>query len=167
MNLVILRHAKAYPRGEKFKPDRKRPITPEGEEIMRKAAEGMKALGLEFDLILTSSWLRAAQTARITAEVFKMEKVWQTENLSGDANPKSIVTEINDNYPSLNNILLVGHEPHLSSLISLLLTGDTDMAIDFKKSGLCKLAIKDLRVGRCAILEWLLTPKQLQVISPN
>jgi phosphohistidine phosphatase SixA len=62
----------------------------------------------------------------------------------------------------LENILLAGHEPFLSALASLLLTGGPGLAIDFKKSALVKLSIKDLRASKCAVLEWMLTPRQLQ-----
>ena len=162
MNLYFLRHAKAEPRSEKYKPDSKRPLTSEGEEIQQAVARGMLNLGLSFDLILTSPFVRAARTAEITAKAFKSEKVWTTNNLTPEANPARIIDEINNNYPSLEDILLIGHNPAMGRLISTLLTGDPGMEIDFKKSALCKLSTKDLRLRKCACLEWLLTPRQLQ-----
>ena len=162
MNLFLLRHAKAHPRGEHFKLDSKRTLTREGEEVMQGAAEGMKALEVSFDLILTSPYVRAARTAEITARVFKSEKVWVTENLTPDANAKRLVAEINENYTAARNILLVGHEPFLSQFMSVLLSGDSGLSIDFKKSALAKLSTRDLRHGPCATLEWFLTPRQLQ-----
>jgi phosphohistidine phosphatase SixA len=57
--------------------------------------------------------------------------------------------------------VLVGHEPFLSGLISVLLTGKPGMKIDFKKAALCKLSVEELRFGDCASLCWLLTPRQL------
>jgi phosphohistidine phosphatase SixA len=56
---------------------------------------------------------------------------------------------------------LVGHEPYLSELISMLLSGTTDLSINFKKAGLCKLTVEHLRLGPCATLEWLVSPKLL------
>ena len=56
-------------------------------------------------------------------------------------------------------VLLVGHEPYLSELISILLSGTTNLRIDFKKAGLCKLTVDHLHLGRCASLEWLVAPK--------
>jgi phosphohistidine phosphatase len=60
---------------------------------------------------------------------------------------------------------LVGHEPYLSQLISLLVSGREDIGIDFKKGGLCKLEAEKLRYGKCAQLIWLLTPKQMKEIA--
>jgi len=58
--------------------------------------------------------------------------------------------------------LLVGHEPYLSRLISQLVSGNTEVAMDFKKAGLCKLKVEKLQFGRCAKFCWLLTPKQME-----
>jgi phosphohistidine phosphatase SixA len=60
--------------------------------------------------------------------------------------------------------LLVGHEPDLSALASLLLTGGGGLTITLKKGGLCRLSAERLRVGRCASLEWLVTPSQLEAM---
>ena len=162
MNLYLLRHAKSEPRSDIFKPDRKRPISLEGEKIMRKAAEAMLESGLDLDLIITSPYVRTLQTAQILAKVYATDKLWTSPNLAVEGDQQKLIGEINDNYPSLQNIILVGHEPFLSTLMSTLLTGTEGLEVDFKKSGLAKLAIEDLRYGKCAKLEWLLTPRQLQ-----
>jgi len=61
--------------------------------------------------------------------------------------------------------LLVGHEPYLSELISLLVAGDSSLCVVMKKGGLCKLSVETLKHGRCACLEWLLTPKQMALMA--
>jgi len=64
------------------------------------------------------------------------------------------------------NVLLVGHEPYLSRLISLLVSGGMDVAaIEMKKGGLCKLEVAALRHGQCARLAWLLPPSQMELIA--
>jgi phosphohistidine phosphatase len=161
MNLYFLRHAKAHPRGPKWRPDSKRPLTKEGEKKMEEVARGMKKLGLSFDLILSSPYARALRTAQIVVEVYKVRKLFTSNNLAADADPHTIIAEINDNFSTLNDVVVVGHEPFLSGLISVLLTGDGSLKIDFKKGGLCKLTVEELRFGKCARLDWLLTPRQL------
>jgi hypothetical protein len=52
----------------------------------------------------------------------------------------------------------------LSSLISLLTTGHTDLMMDFKKGGLCKLEAGKLSHDRCATLVWLFTPLQMKLM---
>jgi phosphohistidine phosphatase len=161
MNLFFLRHAKACPRGPKYRPDSKRPLTREGEKTMRQVAAGIERLDLAFDLILTSPYQRALRTAEILAEAYDSKKLFVTNHLSADADQGEVVAEILENFNSLENIVLVGHEPFLSGLISILLTGQRGIKIDFKKAAFCKLSLEELRFGDCASLCWLMTPRQL------
>jgi phosphohistidine phosphatase len=161
MNLFFLRHAKACPRGPKYRPDSKRPLTGEGEKTMRQVAAGIAKLDLSFDLILASPYLRALRTAEILAGEYDSKKLFVSRHLAADAGPQEVVTEILGNFATLENIVLVGHEPFLSGLISVLLTGEPGLKIDFKKAALCKLSVEELRFGECATLCWLLTPRQL------
>ena len=162
MNLFFLRHGKAEPRSPKWRPDSKRPLTREGESRMAEVARGIQVLGLSFDLILTSPYVRALRTAEILAEVYGAKKLFETSNLVFEADPKNIVDEINDNFASVEQIALVGHEPFMSRLISTLISGQgAAAAIDLKKAGLCKLSVQKLAFGKCACLNWLLTARQL------
>jgi phosphohistidine phosphatase SixA len=81
-----------------------------------------------------------------------------------DGSFQNLIRELNESKPAPENVLLVGHEPYLSRLISLLTTGGTDLAMDFKKGGLCKLEAEKLSHDRCATLVWLLTPKQMKLM---
>ncbi|MEO5804481.1 MAG: phosphohistidine phosphatase SixA [Verrucomicrobiota bacterium] len=161
MNLFILRHAKAEEHGSRYLDDSKRPLTNAGEKEMFRVAAGMREMDLSFGLILTSPFVRAKRTAEIVAEIFKSNKLRLSKNLASGADARNLIAELNDNYPLLKNILLVGHEPYLSKLISRLSSGDEKLSLHFKKAGLCKLTVGDLRHGRCAKMEWLLTPSQL------
>ena len=158
MNLYILRHAIAELRdAEKFPDDSKRPLTAKGAKRMKTIAEGMKALGLEFDAILSSSYERAKETAEIVAASFgARDKLKFTKHLE-TFNGQKLVAEINKLEKS-DNVLLVGHEPDLSEMISVLLVGDTHLQVAMKKGGICKLTIDELTYSRCASLEWLLPP---------
>jgi phosphohistidine phosphatase len=80
--------------------------------------------------------------------------------LEPDSNALELIREINDEKPQ--RVLLVGHEPDLSRLVSVLISGGSDGAIELKKGGLCKLTVDRLAFGQCATLNWLLTPKQLR-----
>jgi phosphohistidine phosphatase len=160
MDIYILRHGIAVERGTPgYKKDSDRPLTKEGVEKTEQIAEAMLAFGLHFDLILSSPYARAEQTARIVARALD-EEVTFTNHLMSDGNALELVAEINDEKPQ--SVLLVGHEPDLSRLISVLVTGSTDASIELKKGGLCKLTSDRLTFGQCATLNWLLTPKQLR-----
>jgi phosphohistidine phosphatase len=163
MNLLILRHAIAVDRGlPGYEDDSQRPLTPKGTSKMRQIAKGLIRMEPKLDLIMTSPYLRAMQTAQVVAAVYGMkEKILTTDALTPLQSPAAVIREIMDMLPGLSNLLLVGHEPFLSSLTSVLLCGDESLGLIFKKGGVCKLSIQELKYGRCASLEWLATPKLL------
>src|ERR1700685_152272 len=165
MNLYILRHGLAVERGTPgYKKDSDRPLTSKGRRRMEKISEAMEAMELKFDLILSSPFLRAKQTAKIVAETFGLQKRFAfSEALVPDGNPKMLVEQIGK--LRVKNIWFVGHEPHLSRLIALLTTGSVDAAIELKKGGLCKLEMETPSCGRCATLAWLLTPRQMELMA--
>jgi phosphohistidine phosphatase len=167
MNLYILRHGIAVDPGSPDYPhDADRPLTPKGERKLQQIAEAMQALELSFDLILSSPYVRARQTAEIIAEdLHDRKKLEFTDCLVPGGNHKNLIDLINGLKPQPENVLLSGHEPLLSSLISLLISGTTRIPIEMKKGGLCKLSVESLRPDACARLEWLLTPKQMALMA--
>lgn len=167
MNLYILRHGIAIERGSpEFENDSERPLTPEGERQLYKTSRALKKMKLDFDLVLSSPFARARQTAEIVADELKLKRRLKfSDELQPDGSAKKLFRQLHDLKPAPENILLVGHEPYLSRLISLLVSGDENTAIDFKKGGLCKLEAEKLRAGKCAALAWLLTPKQMKLMS--
>jgi phosphohistidine phosphatase len=167
MELYILRHAIAVERGTPgFEEDSTRPLTPAGEGKMRQIAKGMRALSVDPDLILSSPYVRARQTAEIVAQTFKIpDRLVLTPHLEPGGDPHALLSEIVSHYGDRRRIVLVGHEPFLSELASMLTAGNTDLPIVLKKGGLCKLMVSDLRYGACATLEWLLTPRHLVLMA--
>ena len=160
MEIYVLRHGIAVDRGSPgYKKDSDRPLTNEGEEKVHQIAKAILAMDLKFDVILSSPYVRAQQTAQIVATEID-EEVTLSELLIPNGNPLELIRELNDE--KAQRVLLVGHEPYLSGLISVLVTGDSDAAIELKKGGLCKLSADRLAFGQCATLNWLLTPKQLR-----
>ena len=164
MNLYLMRHAIAA-EADGNTEDSQRPLTEKGRGKLGKIVYNMEKLGLEFDVILSSPYLRTRQTAEVVADGLNVrpENMLETENLTPFAFADKLVEEIKARDP-VENLLLVGHEPFLSQLIGMLVAGDASLSIDMKKAGLCKLSIVQLTYGRCATLEWLLTPAQLAAL---
>jgi len=167
MKLYILRHGIAVERGDaSYAKDSDRPLTPKGERKLWKIAKAIEALGLKFDLILSSPYTRARQTAEIVAEALNARKKLEfTDNLTPAGSFKKLVDFIKDLSSSPKSILLVGHEPYLSQFISLLVGGDQGLSIALKKGGLCKLSSQSLKAGHWATLDWLMTPKQMALME--
>ena len=159
MNLYIIRHAIAVDEGmPEYEEDSQRPLTDKGKKKMRQIAKGLRGLGVDFDLILSSPYVRSKETAEILADVFKIKtEVAFSNNLIPMGDPDLLIAEINEKY-SANSIALVGHEPHLTTLISLLVSDNARIDMTLKKGGVCRLSTDDLHHNRIATLEWLLTP---------
>ena len=167
MDLYIIRHAIAVDRATSDdESDSERPLTDKGRKKMRQIAKALRHLGVEFDLILSSPYVRACETAEILADVFKMKKeIVFSDHLIPDGNPELLIGEINEKH-SVDSLAMVGHEPHLSSLIGLLTSEGSRLALTLKKGGVCHLSADDLHhQDHRATLEWLLTPGILMQIS--
>lgn len=166
MILYVLRHAIAVDRTEWRGSESDRPLTKEGRKKMEKAAEGMREFGIDFDWILTSPFRRAYDTAAIVADVYKAKKkIRLSKSLAPDGDPKTLVRHLALDFRSWESLLLVGHEPYLSKLISTLVAGHPEAQLDFRKGGLCRLNAPSLAYDRCATLEWWLPPKVLRKLS--
>jgi phosphohistidine phosphatase len=167
MNVYILRHGIAMEPGSPgINTDAERPLIPKGEQRLREAADAMEKMGLSFDAIISSPYLRARQTAEIVAKHFKLQKkLMFSDDLIPGGNPQALIRQLNGLKPAPENILIVGHEPFLSRFIALLASGGTGATIDLKKGSLCKLETEELEYGHCATLAWLLTPRQMELMA--
>ena len=165
MEIYLIRHGIAAERdGFDNTTDPARPLTTIGRNKIKFIAQAMRTMGLSFDVIISSPYKRARQTAIIIATSFKTQskEIVLTDNLIPDAKAMAILTEINRTCAKYRSVLLVGHEPHLSTLISLLLTGTTHASISLKKGGLCHLSSNFPLTPKNSTLNCLLTPAQMQ-----
>jgi phosphohistidine phosphatase len=165
MLLYVLRHGVAEetaPEGG----DRARRLTPSGRKKMRAAAKGMRDYGLRFDLILTSPFARAAETAAIVAEAFDGQvPLQELPALEQGLPPPETLRGLRP-FVRHPRVMIVGHEPGLSGLIGLLLTGSPEgMRLALKKGGLVALETHDLGRRGGTSLRWMLTPRQLRRLS--
>ena len=106
MNLFLLRHGLAVDRSAPGynKKDADRPLTPKGKQRLWRVAEAMEEMELEFDIILTSPFVRALQTAEIVAEAFELrKKLKSSEHLPPNGNPKLLLEQIAQLQPAANS----------------------------------------------------------------
>src|SRR5688572_32640039 len=115
MQLLVIRHAIAMDREEYARtgrPDSDRPLTDTGRRRMRKNARGLQRVAPHPDLIATSPWLRAADTARVVAETLGVERMETIDAMFPDHEPRDLADWLNDR-SDLATVDVVGHEPHL------------------------------------------------------
>jgi len=160
IQLVFFRHGIADPN---VTPDHERPLTDEGIKKTRAAAEGLRKLEIPFDKILTSPWRRAAQTASILADVLMTGAPEELPELAGNRSVKELFDALSRRKPG--NVLLVGHQPLLGAAVAHLLGAGDKCEVDLRKSGACAIQVESLPSRKPAILEWLLTSKQLRAFG--
>jgi phosphohistidine phosphatase len=167
MNLYILRHAEAEEKGPAWAGhDHERPLTAVGIKKFERSLKGLKELDSKFDLILSSPFVRARQTAEIFCRTFKAaRKLEFSLHLIPSGDPRKLVSDLRLSYKDRENAVIVGHEPYLSELVSQLIGGDMYCNVALKKGGICKLEAEKIDYGRCATLKWLLTPRQLLLMA--
>ena len=162
MKIYLIRHGVARePDEADFGADSQRPLTDKGRDNVTRIARALKKLDVKPDLILSSPYIRAEETAVILAKEFDLqEHLILSELLVPEGKAEDIIGAIVENYMA-DELFIVSHEPCLSLLASLLTAADLDLAINIRKGGVCCLLAGDLRLERRATLEWLLTPKIL------
>src|SRR4051794_1357153 len=134
-SVVLVRHAFAdHADPSRWPDDSLRPLTPDGATRFRRVARGLRRVDLRVDTVLSSGWARAWETAEILHE----EAGWPAPRRFEPFEPgPSTLEEVVGGLAQLHGaIALVGHEPPLSRLTSLLCTGDGDaLQLEFKKGG--------------------------------
>jgi phosphohistidine phosphatase len=164
MELLIVRHGPAGEREAwraRGRPDTERPLTKEGKRRARAAARGLSGVLDKVDLVATSPWTRAAQTADLVAEAFGA-KLEEFPELIPDRRFEDLLARLKT--LRARRVALVGHEPHLSRFASWLLNGSDHSVLRLKKSQALLLDAKTLAPG-AAELVWSLPPRQLRALS--
>lgn len=163
MKLVVIRHGPAGDREAweaEGRDDRQRPLTPDGKKRMREAVGGLGALLEGIDILAASPLVRAKQSAEIVAGQFGVE-IQTLDALIPDRQPNETMQWLSRQAVEAT-IAIVGHEPHLGTLLGYLMTGKPHSFITLKKAGACLLDLADGPKPGSGTLEWLLTPRVLR-----
>lgn len=161
--LYVLRHGIAVAHGTPGYEEDERPLTPKGRKRLKEQIRGFKALGVSPDRILSSPLPRARETAELVADGLGIEdRLELVQQLRPAASSASIRRWL-DVLPG-DSVMIVGHDPAFSELISVLPLGPgTPRVTDLKKGGLACFQVD--QAGRYA-MEWLLTPRVLRRLKP-
>jgi phosphohistidine phosphatase len=137
--------------------DSERALTQEGRAEMQKIAKSLKAIGLQTNRIYTSPLRRALETAEITAKILSIPTVEEWDELKPNGSKPALYRKL-ARLEKASRLVLVGHEPYLTSMIGEII-GATSAKIVLKKGGVAKVRITSFTPRISGELRWLLTPK--------
>jgi phosphohistidine phosphatase len=166
MKLLVVRHATAVDKDEfarTGKSDDLRPLTPAGKREMRDVARGIGDVVPAVDTLATSPLVRAVQTAEILGEAYD-RKPAPVEWLRPDT-PYEEFAQWARSHREKKVVVIVGHEPHLSGLVSWLLAASKRSLLELKKGAACLLEVEEASGAGSATLLWSMAPKHLRAIG--
>ena len=160
MRLLLMRHGIAEVAGpDTGYRDEPRALTDEGRARVERAAQGLRALGVEASLVLTSPLVRCRQTAEIVADALGLVPVEDPRLRPG--------MELDDlaealmRHPDADPVLVCGHNPDLPLAVAELTGGGS---VEFRKGTLAVLDV-DAVAPRGARLRALYPPSALRAIA--
>jgi phosphohistidine phosphatase len=165
MQLYIVRHGQAVESEAWTGAERDRPLTAEGRDEMRAAARGLRRLGVDVDAVYTSPLGRARATADFMAAALDVS-LHELDQLAPGASLDALA-HVLSSHPHASALLVVGHEPDLSTMIGQLIGPHGPAHVEMKKGACCRVNVPDTSASSSAALQgrgtlaWLLTAKQL------
>jgi phosphohistidine phosphatase len=160
MDVYILRHGKAESAGPGTG-DSDRRLTEKGREEIASAGRWIASQGIRFELIAASPLVRAQETAKIIADALGQRDCLVTWKVLAPGGNPDMVCHVIGKHKDAQAILLVGHEPLLSALISRIISGEEIAAIGLSKGSLARIREFTYSVSPSGELHWLLTAKQM------
>ena len=156
MLLHLLRHADAGDPEAWDRPDAERPLSDKGRKQSRRLGDHLSAIGFKADVFITSPKVRAAETAEIVAEPLKTN-VAIDDRLAGSLDV-DVVEAILSDAGDPGRVVIVGHDPDFSELLSTLAGAELEM----KKCAFGTVEVdRPLRAG-AGRLRWLIPPDALK-----
>jgi phosphohistidine phosphatase len=155
--LWLLRHAEAEPHGSRA--DAERTLTARGERQARTAGRALARLEASFEVILFSPKARARQTAELAAGEWSAQqrkRLRAHPPLASGFDARQARDALSETTAD-GRMLLVGHEPDLSSIVG----EETGGRVDLKKGGIAVLRLEGVG-GELAVL---LRPRELALIA--
>jgi phosphohistidine phosphatase len=158
MNVFFVRHAEAMPLEKSgVNADADRPLTEHGHAQCRSLAAALLRLGIHLDLILTSPYLRARQTAQGLLDHWSQQRprVEEREELAPDGKAGKLARYLRQQKP--DSVALVGHMPDMARQVSWFM-GSKKARLDLDKAGVALLEFDELPDKGTGVLVWLVSP---------
>lgn len=160
MQLYFLRHGDAVE--SPYYHDTQRPLSDLGKRQIQSVTHYFRSTKTAIELILTSPLVRARETGEIIRDGLQTPSFLTTEALVSGGNLRDLLAAVNNQ--RAESMLLVGHEPQLSSAISVLTGDDEHFRLEMKNGSLALVETPfPVKKGH-AVLLWLLTAAQMEFI---
>jgi phosphohistidine phosphatase len=161
MEIYLMQHGPNLSKDE----DSEESLSPEGETQISKAAQAIKKMGLEFDVIIASPKKRSQRTADLVARTigFPVDSIVETEKVKAMTPAEETIRYLEE-FQGKQSVLIAGHLPSLAEVASFLLTSGSRATIQFERGGIGRIDVNRLPTheGR---LRWYLTPAQLDLMT--
>lgn len=167
MQLLVIRHAIAEEREDPAKvttSDDDRPLTAFGKRRMNRNVAGLRRVASHIEVLAASPLVRAQQTARIVADEYRIKVIETVEALRPDGRLREFASWLSGQDADAT-IAVVGHDPHLGTLITWLISGVEEPRATLKKGGVALVEFDRKPGAGKGILAWLLTPAQLRALG--
>lgn len=166
MKVLLVRHAIAADGASFAGPDRDRPLTDEGRRRFERGALALAAQVPDLAWIATSPLRRARQTAEILdAASDGRARLTEARELAPGGGAEEVLRLL-ASWREAGTVALVGHEPNLTRLEGLLLTGSERSFAELKKGGAALLDLPGQVTAGGARLLWHLPAGQLRDLAP-
>jgi len=164
---MIVRHADAGDAGDFSKsgqPDSARPLSSKGRQQIADAAKGLVKLLPSTNMIVSSPYVRAVQTAAELKDVYNPIAEEITSTLEPGARPETFEKWLQQ-HSRHGIVIAVGHEPNLGMLATWFVAGVLDARMDMKKSGACLIEFEGAARKGEGFLRWLMGPDALKALG--
>jgi phosphohistidine phosphatase len=161
MQLFLIRHAKAAD-GSGYAEDGERPLTAEGRTGALAVGNALAAAGVTFDAIVTSPLVRAVETAELIAVALAYTgQLDVSARLEPGGRTGDILDEVVGRRAGVARLALVGHEPSMGRLLSVLLGRP---GLSLSKGAAVRL---DYAPGgdEAARFHWVIKPKKPEPVA--
>jgi phosphohistidine phosphatase len=163
MNLYFLRHASAGVRRPNPVIDAKRPLDRDGKQFCLQLAHVLNGMKLQFDLIVSSPMKRCMQTASLVGTETAYERSVQIEPSLAPGGNLAAFRAMLDSLPPVENVLIVGHNPTLTTFLGATISGAVGgriAGIRLRKGALARVDTE----RRPPTLMWLLDPRIVRAL---
>lgn len=158
MILFFLRHGEA---GHHYETDFERELTNDGKHASTNVGKFCAKMNIHFTHALVSPLVRAKQTAHAVLQKLPAVSLVETEHLTPESDPRNLF-EFLRSYSNDSRILLVTHEPFVSTCLSSLISGTEGVNLVMKPATIVSVETTGAPSRGNGRLRWLVTPQIIE-----